>query len=107
MRCSVTRRRVRSATVSAGGRQSLTGGSIGCRVRRRIFLPALLLVPACEFLPRDVAPPLAPVPPTHVVFVVDGAGDYRSASTALRETAAADGRPLDVRTFVWSHGFLR
>jgi hypothetical protein len=50
---------------------------------------------------------LAPVPPTHVVFVVDGAGDYRSASTAMRETAAADGWPLDVRTFVWSHGFLR
>ena len=58
-------------------------------------------------LPRDVAPPLAPVPPTHVVFVVDGAGDYRLASESLRETAAADGWPLDVRTFVWSHGFLR
>ncbi len=66
-----------------------------------------LLAPACAMLPRDAAAPVLPVPPTHVVFVADGAGDYRAASTSLRETAAADGWPLDVRTFVWSHGFLR
>jgi alpha-beta hydrolase superfamily lysophospholipase len=67
----------------------------------------VLLVPACTMLPRDVATPIRPVQPTHVVFVADGAGDYRAASTSLRETAAADGWPLDVRTYVWSHGFLR
>jgi pimeloyl-ACP methyl ester carboxylesterase len=58
-------------------------------------------------LPHDTASPVPPAPPTHVVFVADGAGDYRAASTSLRETAASDGWPLDVRTFLWSHGFLR
>jgi pimeloyl-ACP methyl ester carboxylesterase len=67
----------------------------------------VLLLPACTMLPRDTATPIRPVPPTHVVLVADGAGDYRAASTSLRETAAADGWPLDVQTFVWSHGFLR
>jgi pimeloyl-ACP methyl ester carboxylesterase len=77
-------------------------------VRGRIPIAvAVMLVPACTMLPRDVASPIPPVAPTHVVFAADGAGDYRSASTSLRETAAADGWPLDVRTFVWSHGFLR
>ena len=67
----------------------------------------VVLLPACTMLPHDVASPIRPVQPRHVVFVADGAGDYRAASTSLRETAAADGWPLDVRTFVWSHGFLR
>src|SRR4051794_23262593 len=72
-----------------------------------IWAGLVLLVPACTMLPRDTAAPIPPVAPTHVVFVADGAGDYRAASTSLRETAAADGWPLDVRTYVWSHGFLR
>ncbi len=67
----------------------------------------MVFLPACTMLPRDVTAPVPPVTPTHVIFVADGAGDYRSASTSFRETAAADGWPLDVRTFVWSHGFLR
>ncbi|HEY3790045.1 MAG TPA: hypothetical protein VGL71_14390, partial [Urbifossiella sp.] len=78
------------------------------RVRRTFAIgPMLLILPACTMLPRDITAPVPPAPPTHVVFVADGAGDFRSASTSFRETAAADGWPLDVRTFVWSHGFLR
>jgi pimeloyl-ACP methyl ester carboxylesterase len=79
----------------------------GLIVRRRLGYGLLVLLPACTMLPRDTTAPVPPVPPTHVVFVADGAGDYRAASTSLRETAATDGWPLDVRTFVWSHGFLR
>jgi pimeloyl-ACP methyl ester carboxylesterase len=75
--------------------------------RSATILVGLVLLPACTMLPRDTAAPVLPVPPTHVVFVADGAGDFRAASTSLRETAAADGWPLDVRTYVWSHGFLR
>jgi pimeloyl-ACP methyl ester carboxylesterase len=67
----------------------------------------VLLLPACTMMPRDITTSVPPAQPTHVVFVADGAGDYRAASTSLRETAAADGWPLDFRTFVWSHGFLR
>jgi hypothetical protein len=43
-------------------------------------------------------------PSSHVVFVADGAGDYRDCSDTLRRTARADGLPLEVLTFVWSHG---
>jgi pimeloyl-ACP methyl ester carboxylesterase len=58
-------------------------------------------------LPRDITTPMPPATPSHVLFVADGAGDFRAASTSIRETAASEGLPLDVRTFVWSHGFLR
>ena len=77
-------------------------------MRRRLAIGlVVLLVPACTMLPRDTTAPAPPVPPTHVIFVADGAGDYRAASTTMRETAAADGWPLDIRTFIWSHGFMR
>lgn len=82
--------------------------SWGQGVRRQIANGLFLLfLPACTMLPRDITAPVPPVRPTHVVFVADGAGDYRAASTSFRETVAADGWPIDVRTFVWSHGFLR
>lgn len=71
-----------------------------------VLLGITLTLPACSFLPREQAAPLPPVPPRHIVFVADGAGDYRSTSAAMRETAAANGWPIDVRTFVWSHGFF-
>jgi pimeloyl-ACP methyl ester carboxylesterase len=50
---------------------------------------------------------LAPVPPLHVLNVADGAGDFRICSRVVRETAQADGWPLEVITFAWSHGYLR
>jgi pimeloyl-ACP methyl ester carboxylesterase len=76
-------------------------------VRRIASGLVVLFLPACTMLPRDITPPVPPARPAHVLFVADGAGDYRAASTSIRETAAAEGLPLDVRTFVWSHGFLR
>jgi pimeloyl-ACP methyl ester carboxylesterase len=66
-----------------------------------------MLLPACAVLPHEAPVPLDPVQPLHVLFVADGAGDYRACSAAVRETAQADGWPLDVITFVWSHGYLR
>lgn len=65
-------------------------------------------VPACAHVPtflstHDAAAP----PPRHVLFVADGAGDYRACSTHVRDTVHADGLPLEVVTFVWSHGYLR
>jgi pimeloyl-ACP methyl ester carboxylesterase len=66
-----------------------------------------LWVPACAQLPpcRTVADHPGP-PPRHVLFVADGAGDYRACSTTLRATAAGDNSPIEVVTFVWSHGYL-
>jgi pimeloyl-ACP methyl ester carboxylesterase len=42
-----------------------------------------------------------------VVFVADGAGDFRCTSAALRQAVDDAGLPLDVETFVWSHGYRR
>jgi pimeloyl-ACP methyl ester carboxylesterase len=53
-------------------------------------------------------PALTPIAaPHHVVFVADGAGDFRACSMTVRATAENEGWPLDVRTFVWSHGYGR
>jgi hypothetical protein len=66
-----------------------------------------LVLPACAHLQRDAGAALPPVAPLHVLFVADGAGDFQATSKAVRDTAAADGWPLDVHTVVWSHGYLR
>ena len=76
-------------------------------VRRALAFVALAL-PACAQLAtyRSNQDDLDP-PPQHVLFVADGAGDYRACSAAVRETVRSDGLPLEVVTFVWSHGYLR
>jgi pimeloyl-ACP methyl ester carboxylesterase len=45
--------------------------------------------------------------PRGLIFVADGAGNYQMASASLRSVAAEQGLPLEVRTFVWSHGYPR
>jgi pimeloyl-ACP methyl ester carboxylesterase len=79
----------------------------------RVWLVCLAALPACQ-LPRGErgefgVRPNTPEPPParHVAFVCDGAGDYRYCSRELRYAAREDGWPLDVVTFVWSHGYLR
>ncbi len=42
-----------------------------------------------------------------VVFVANGAGDFRKASENIAQTAAEDHLPLDTVTFCWSHGYCR
>ena len=69
---------------------------------------AVLVLPACSAIPSHEPPkPLPPVPPHHVLIVADGAGNFQACSATVRETALADGWPLDVATFDWSHGYLR
>ena len=70
-------------------------------------LPTLLLSLALA-APTRAAAPAAPVvpdaPAARTVLVADGSGDFRVCSARMRE--AARGLPLDVVTFVWSHGYL-
>jgi pimeloyl-ACP methyl ester carboxylesterase len=42
-----------------------------------------------------------------VAFVADGAGNYQMASKMLRGVVASTGAPLQVETFVWSHGYKK
>jgi len=46
------------------------------------------------------------MPPT-LIFVADGAGDFRAASTSMRKVLDQQGLPGSVQTVVWSHGYLR
>lgn len=76
-------------------------------VSRRILPVAILLVPACAQLPPCQPVSTRPqLSPRHVAMAADGAGDYRTCSETIRATAQADARPLEVITFVWSHGYL-
>src|SRR5690349_3540431 len=46
-------------------------------------------------------------PARGVVYVADGAGDFRATSAALRRVMADNDVPLEVRTVLWSHGYWR
>lgn len=70
------------------------------------LLLLVVMLPACKTLP-PMAIPEFPKSERPVVFVADGAGDFRACSGSLKKTAAADGLSFEVVTFVWSHGFLR
>jgi pimeloyl-ACP methyl ester carboxylesterase len=43
----------------------------------------------------------------NVIFVADGAGDFRAASTSVRKVVARDCLPGSVQTVIWSHGYMR
>jgi pimeloyl-ACP methyl ester carboxylesterase len=45
--------------------------------------------------------------PGGLVFVADGAGDFRATSQALRQAITEEELPLTLETFLWSHGYLR
>jgi pimeloyl-ACP methyl ester carboxylesterase len=52
-----------------------------------------------------VAQPAAP--PVGVVFVANGSGNFPTVSTSLCQAVAETAAPLQVETFVWSHGYGR
>jgi pimeloyl-ACP methyl ester carboxylesterase len=45
--------------------------------------------------------------PRSLVIVANGAGGFNVAAAAMRETVAADGLPLQIETFDWTHGHWR
>jgi pimeloyl-ACP methyl ester carboxylesterase len=70
-------------------------------------LPAVLLfaVTGCTLQHQYSPEPL----PEHgpVIFVADGAGDFRAASAAFRKALAEEHEPVHIETVTWSHGYLR
>ena len=58
------------------------------------------------FSPGPVAQPPAASVPT-IVFVANGAGDYRTAGQNLAAVAAQSGAPMRVESFLWSRGYRR
>ena len=73
-----------------------------------VAFPAITVSIGCAMMGNDVHQVARPAaPPRGIVYVADGAGDFRATSAALRRVLAEDGVPLEVRTVVWSHGYWR
>ena len=77
--------------------------------RLRCLLAGLLLLPGCLALdprsPRAESVPLDPARP--LVIVVDGAGGFEMCSRYLGQVVAEDHLSLVVRSYRWTHGYLR
>src|SRR5947208_1511871 len=72
----------------------------------RAFLVVCIFAIAGCALQRGYSP--APIPDHGtVVFVADGAGDFRVSSAAFRGVLADMGWPVHVETVPWSHGYMR
>jgi pimeloyl-ACP methyl ester carboxylesterase len=71
----------------------------------RLLLLLSLLVCGCATTARTEVRVAAPRPAPHgIIYSVDGAGDYHASSEALKRAVDEAGVPLDVVSFVWSHG---
>ncbi len=71
-------------------------------------LAASLLLSGFALLCQGSRAPAAPPCTVHgIVFVLDGAGGFEAASRTFQETVAADKMPLEVRGFLWTHGYCR
>jgi hypothetical protein len=82
----------------------MTGETSLCRL-----LAVLLCLSGCAVLAAP-APSVAAASPCAcqgIVFVLDGAGGFEAASRFIRTAVAEEGMPLDVRTFHWTHGYMR
>jgi pimeloyl-ACP methyl ester carboxylesterase len=56
----------------------------------------------------DAAPAVVCAPSSvGVVFVANGSGDFRTVSKNLCQVVAETAAPLQVETYVWSHGYMR
>ena len=72
-----------------------------------LVLPVLSLLSGCALSRHEVVTATRPEHPCGVVYVADGAGDFRMLSHSLRKAIATENLPLVVKTFVWSHGYYR
>jgi pimeloyl-ACP methyl ester carboxylesterase len=72
----------------------------------RIFtlLTVAALCAGCASVAHQADVPHIAADQSKIVFVADGAGDYRLASKNIRETVKEDKLPMDIETFIWSHG---
>ena len=83
----------------------------GPRVSRRHAVYLLPLLAGCSAfgpqpeLSRYTPPP--GVPTAGVIYIANGAGDYRGLSENMSTLVARSGAPYEVETFVWSHGSRR
>jgi hypothetical protein len=70
---------------------------------RTLVLPLFLAACGWVFGPQE----LQAAPPCGVVFVANGAGDFRCTTKQLEEALLACDVPLRVETVFWSHGHAR
>ncbi len=80
-------------------------------MRNRLSLARLMLLSACGAAAAGASPVHAAQPPqglAHgIVFIANGAGDFRTVSSKFTQTIAEQQLPLAVETVVWSRGYGR
>jgi hypothetical protein len=70
----------------------------------RRWPPLLVLLSGCVGPQQALRPYQPATPPRALVFAVDGAGGYQNNAAVLTQTIAADGLPIAVQPFTWTHG---
>jgi pimeloyl-ACP methyl ester carboxylesterase len=74
-------------------------------------IPAFTTSIGCAAMGNDIHPVMRaarPAAPARgIVYVADGAGDFRTTSATVRRVMADNDVPLEVRTVLWSHGYWR
>lgn len=72
-------------------------------------LAALLWLPGCarQGFCATPANPTVPCTCQGLVLAVDGAGGFEASSRTIRQTAAKDKLPVEVRSVHWTHGYCR
>jgi pimeloyl-ACP methyl ester carboxylesterase len=74
----------------------------------RLILLGLVLVSAgCRSWHQQTCTPYLCGQSAGKLYVVDGAGDFRASTKAVQKAVQETNTPLDVDTFLWSHGYLR
>ena len=72
------------------------------------FVPGLFwAVPGCASWSQDIQQSVRVAKRSGIVYVADGAGDFRATSAALRQVIDETGLPLQVETVPWSHGYCQ
>jgi pimeloyl-ACP methyl ester carboxylesterase len=74
-------------------------------MKRSYLVLWILLATGCTLQHRHAPEPIPEFGP--VVFVADGAGDFRAASTSFRKVLTDEHWPVHVEPVTWSHGYLR
>jgi pimeloyl-ACP methyl ester carboxylesterase len=74
-------------------------------MRKLLAIVGITVATGCTLQHRHAPEPIPEC--GAVVFVADGAGDFRAASTAVHKVVTDDHWPVQVEPVPWSHGYLR
>lgn len=97
-----------------------SNGATASQIRGRSFVRSLMLllfagsllngIGCAHHVTASLAPSPLPIPCSKdpiLLYVADGAGNFQACSQAVRAAVERNHLPIEVRTFEWSHGYMR